>query len=94
MDAAEKELSTFQLNAGLLEFVKLRASQLNGCGYCVDLHSQNARQAGETEQRAYAVCAWWETPFFSEAERAALKLAEEVTQIEGRSDGNDLHKSP
>jgi AhpD family alkylhydroperoxidase len=81
MNAAEKQLSTFAIDKKLAELVKLRASQINGCGYCVNLHSQDARKAGETEQRVFAISAWWETPFFTEAERAALQLAEEITRI-------------
>lgn len=81
MNAAEKQISTFKIEKKLAELIKLRTSQLNGCGYCVNLHSQDARKAGETEQRVFAISAWWETPFFTEAERAALKLAEEITKI-------------
>lgn len=81
MDEAEKQLAAFKLDAKLVELVKLRASQLNGCGYCINLHALDARKAGETEQRVFAVSAWWETPFFTAAEQAAMKLAEEVTQI-------------
>jgi AhpD family alkylhydroperoxidase len=81
MDAAEKQLSAFKLDPKLVELVKLRASQINGCGYCVNLHSWEARKAGEKEQRVFAVSAWWETPFFTDAERAALQLAEEITKI-------------
>jgi AhpD family alkylhydroperoxidase len=82
MNAAEKQISTFTIDKKLAELIKLRTSQLNGCGYCVNLHSLDARKAGETEQRVFAVSAWWETPFFTEAERAALKLAEEITRIQ------------
>lgn len=81
MNAAEKQLSTFTIDKKLAELIKLRTSQLNGCGYCVNLHSRDARKAGESEQRVFAIAAWWETPFFTEAERAALKLAEEITRI-------------
>lgn len=81
MNAAEKQLSTFTIDKKLAELVKLRASQINGCGYCVNLHARDARKAGETEQRVFAISAWWETPFFTEAERAALQLAEEITRI-------------
>lgn len=81
MNAAEKQISTFKIEKKLAELIKLRTSQLNGCGYCVNLHSLDARKAGETEQRVFAISAWWETPFFTEAERAALKLAEEITKI-------------
>ena len=82
MNAAEKQISTFTIETKLAELIKLRTSQLNGCGYCVNLHAQDARKAGETEQRVFAISAWWETPFFTEAERAALKLAEEITRIQ------------
>ena len=69
------------LDHRLLELLKLRASQINGCGYCVDMHSKDARALGETEQRLYAVAVWRETPFFDERERAALAWAEAVTLI-------------
>jgi len=65
----------------LLELVKLRASQLNGCAYCIDMHTKDARARGETEQRLYALDAWRETPFYSERERAALAWTEAVTLL-------------
>ena len=67
--------------APLLELVKIRASQINGCAYCIDMHTKDARAAGETEQRMYALSAWRETPFFSDRERAALAWTEAVTRI-------------
>ena len=71
----------------LLELVKIRASQINGCAYCIDMHTKDARAAGETEGRIYALNAWRETPFFSDRERAALAWTEAVTRIgEGISD--------
>jgi AhpD family alkylhydroperoxidase len=73
------------LEGSLLELVKLRASQLNGCAYCIDMHTKDARVRGESEQRLYALSAWQETPFFSERERAALAWTEAVTRI---SDGH------
>jgi AhpD family alkylhydroperoxidase len=69
------------LEPALIELVKMRASQINGCAYCIDLHSKDARAAGETEQRLYALTAWRETPFFSERERAALELTEAITLV-------------
>jgi AhpD family alkylhydroperoxidase len=81
MNAAEEQLATFDLDPKLMELVRVRASQLNGCGYCINMHTKDARKLGETEQRLYAVSAWWETPFFTEAEQVALKLAEEITMI-------------
>ncbi|HVK16675.1 MAG TPA: carboxymuconolactone decarboxylase family protein [Fimbriiglobus sp.] len=67
----------------LIELVKIRASQINGCAYCLDMHTQDARASGETEQRIYALSAWRETPFFTERERAALAWTEAVTLIGG-----------
>jgi len=64
------------------ELIKIRASQINGCAYCIDMHTKDARKAGETEQRIYALNAWRETPFFTEEERAILALTEEVTLIQ------------
>jgi AhpD family alkylhydroperoxidase len=69
------------LDHKLLELVKMRASQINGCAYCLDMHSKDARALGETEQRLYALNAWRETPFFSDRERAALEWAEAVTLV-------------
>jgi AhpD family alkylhydroperoxidase len=65
----------------LLELVKLRASMLNGCAYCVDMHSKDARAHGESEQRLYALSVWREAPFFTPRERAALTWTEEVTMV-------------
>jgi len=65
----------------LYELVKIRASQINGCAYCLDMHTKDARRAGETEQRIYALNAWRETPFFSDRERAALEWTEAVTRV-------------
>ena len=65
----------------LLELVKTRASQLNGCAYCIDMHTKDARALGESEQRLYALSAWRETPFFSDRERAGLEWAEAVTLV-------------
>ena len=65
----------------LLALVKLRDSQINGCAYCIDMHTKDVRACGETEQRLYALTAWRETPFFSDRERAALAWAEAVTEV-------------
>ncbi len=70
-----------KLEPSLLELVKMRASQINGCAYCLDMHSKDARAAGETEQRLYTLNAWRETPFFTDRERAALAWTEAVTLI-------------
>jgi AhpD family alkylhydroperoxidase len=69
------------LDHSLLELIKLRASVLNGCAYCIDMHTKDARLAGETEQRLYAVAAWHETPFFTPCERAALAWTDAVTNV-------------
>ena len=69
------------LEHGLLELVKTRASQINGCAFCLDMHTQDARVSGETEQRLYALDAWRETPFFDDRERAALAWIEAVTLV-------------
>jgi len=69
------------LEPSLRELVKVRASQINGCAYCIDMHTKDARAAGETEQRLYSLNAWRETPFFTERERAALEWTEEITLI-------------
>jgi AhpD family alkylhydroperoxidase len=74
-----------ELDSRLRELINLRASILNGCAYCVDLHTRNARRAGESERRLYAVAAWHDAPFFDDKERAALALTDAVTLIsEGR----------
>ncbi len=77
----ENYLKSTDLEPGLWELVKLRASQINGCAYCIDIHAQDARARGETEQRLYALSAWEETPFFTERERAALAWTEAVTRV-------------
>ena len=69
-----------------LSLVYLRASQINGCSFCVDMHARDAREAGETDERLFAVAAWREAPYFTDAERAALALAEAVTRLNDRAD--------
>ncbi len=69
-----------------LELVHLRASQINGCSVCVDMHAKALRRSGESEERVFAVAAWRETPFFSDAERAALALTEALTRLADRAD--------
>ncbi len=79
--AAERELDAAGIAAGLRELLRLRVSQLNGCAYCVDMHSQTARAAGEPQQRLDALPVWRETPFFTGAERAALAFAEAMARM-------------
>ena len=81
MLALQQQVETSGLEHSLLELVKLRTSQINGCAYCLDMHSKDARALGETEQRIYGLSAWRETPFFSDRERAALEWAEAVTRV-------------
>lgn len=69
------------LERSLLELVKLRASMINGCGYCVDMHTKDAREAGETEQRLYGVSVWRETPYYTPRERAALAWTDALTEV-------------
>ena len=75
----------------LLELVKTRASQLNGCAFCLDMHTKDARAAGETEQRLYLLPAWREAPFYSGRERAALEWTEELTLIADRNVPGELY---
>ncbi len=77
--ATTKDLDNAGIDVLLRELIRIRASQLNGCAYCIDMHTKDARAAGESEQRIYALPAWRETPFFTDRERAALALAESVT---------------
>lgn len=78
LEAASRQTS---LEPSLQDLVRLRASQLNGCAYCVDLHSRDARRGGETERRLHLLPVWRETPFFTARERAALELTEAVTRL-------------
>jgi AhpD family alkylhydroperoxidase len=88
MFALEKYLSTSKIDPILLELIKMRASQINGCAYCLNMHSADARKIGETEQRLYLLSAWTETSLFSDKEKAVLALTEEVTRISNHvSDG-------
>ena len=77
----EKYISGCGLDHKLIHLLKMRASQINGCAYCIDMHSKDARALGETEQRLYELDAWRETPFYSERERAALAWTEAVTKV-------------
>jgi AhpD family alkylhydroperoxidase len=77
----EKYISTTGLTKIHYELIKIRASQINGCAYCLDMHNRDARKYGETEQRLYTLSAWRDTPFFTKEEQAILALTEEVTLI-------------
>ena len=77
----EKQVGKSGLDKKLLDLVRMRASQINGCAYCLDMHSKDARAAGETEQRLYGLNAWRETPYYSARERAALEWTEALTLV-------------
>jgi AhpD family alkylhydroperoxidase len=79
--AVTKQLDAADIDHRLRELVRIRASQINGCAYCIDMHTKDARAVGETEQRIYALPAWRETPFFTDRERAALSFTEAVTRL-------------
>lgn len=81
------------LDHSLLELVRMRASQINGCAYCLDMHSKDARAEGESEQRLYTLSAWRETPFFNERERAALAWTEALTLISENDVPDDLYSN-
>jgi AhpD family alkylhydroperoxidase len=93
--AAYRAMAAFdrsiELDRTLRELVKIRASQLNGCAYCIDMHTRTARKAGESEQRLYALAAWRESPLFTSRERAALELADAITAIGERGVPDDLY---
>lgn len=80
------------LEPGLVELVKVRASQINGCSFCIDMHTKDARAAGETEQRLYGLTAWHETPFYTERERAALAWTEALTRISETHAPDDVYE--
>jgi AhpD family alkylhydroperoxidase len=80
---ATKELDRVDFDPKLRELVRIRASQINGCAYCIDMHTKDARAAGEGEQRLYGLAAWRETPYFTARERAALAFTEAVTLLAG-----------
>ncbi|MCZ2394341.1 MAG: carboxymuconolactone decarboxylase family protein [Chitinophagales bacterium] len=79
------------LERSLYELVKTRASQINGCAYCLDMHTKDARKYGEAEQRLYALSAWRETPFFTDRERAALEWTEAMTLVAQNHISDELY---
>jgi len=81
MHQIQRYVDNSSLERSLLELVRMRASQINGCAYCIDMHSKDARAIGETEQRLYGLNAWHESPFYTERERAALAWVEAVTLV-------------
>ncbi|MDN4526422.1 carboxymuconolactone decarboxylase family protein [Fictibacillus fluitans] len=81
MFALEKYMARTSIDKSLKELIKIRASQINGCAFCLNMHTKEARELGETEQRIYALNAWRETPYFTPEERAVLALTEAVTLV-------------
>jgi AhpD family alkylhydroperoxidase len=92
MNALDEYSQNCGLEPGLLDLIKLRASQINACAYCVDMHSKDARTGGETEQRLYNLSIWRETPYYTERERAALAFTEAVTLIANQRVPEDIYE--
>ncbi len=92
MAALERYVRECGLELPLIELIKIRVSQINGCAYCLDMHTKDARAEGETEQRIYTLPAWRETPFFTEREQAALAWAEAVTLVSETHVPDDVYE--
>ena len=92
MYGLHKPLSQSGLEKGLLDLVYFRVSQINGCAFCLDMHSKDLRAAGETEQRLYVLEAWRESPFYTDRERAALAWAEAVTTLTNKNVPDDVYE--
>jgi AhpD family alkylhydroperoxidase len=92
MAGLERYVRESGVEHSLLELVKIRSSQINGCAYCLDMHWKNARAAGESEQRLYSLDAWRETHFYSERERAALAWTEAVTKVADTHVPDDVYE--
>ena len=92
MAGLERYVRECGLELSLLELVRLRASQMNGCAFCIDMHTKDARAEGETEQRLYLLNAWREAPFYSDRERAALEWTEAVTDVAGSRLLDDVYE--
>jgi AhpD family alkylhydroperoxidase len=93
MLGVEAYLAKCGLERRLLHLVKMRASQINGCAYCLDMHSKDARAEGETEQRLYALDAWHETPFYTQRERAALAWTDALTLVAQTHAPDDVYQA-
>ncbi len=81
MMAMEKYLSKSTLELGLTELIRLRASQINGCAYCIEMHSEGALKQGQPQNKVFAISAWWESPLFSDKEKSAFAMTDEITLI-------------
>ena len=88
----ERQVQKAGLDSKLLDLVRMRASQINGCAYCLDMHSKDARANGETEQRLYGLEAWRETPYYSDRERAALEWTESLTLVSETHVPDDVYE--
>jgi len=93
MFGLEGYLAQTELEPSLRELIKVRASQLNGCAYCIQMHTEQARKIGESEQRLYAVPVWKESPLFSERERATLALTDAMTFISEKGVSDDVYET-
>ncbi|WP_345950792.1 carboxymuconolactone decarboxylase family protein [Mucilaginibacter sp. PAMB04274] len=93
MFALEGYIQKSGLDKKLYELIKIRASQINGCAFCLDMHTRDARKLGESEQRIYVLNAWRETNFFTEEEQAALAITEEITNIQGHVSTETYNKA-
>ncbi|EYT90062.1 hypothetical protein ThrDRAFT_04324 [Frankia casuarinae] len=87
LSALESYINASDISRGVLDLVRLRVSQINGCAFCVDLHAYDLKQAGESDERIWALAAWRDAPYYSEAERAALALAETATRLHDNPNG-------
>ncbi|WP_024514199.1 carboxymuconolactone decarboxylase family protein [Bradyrhizobium sp. Tv2a-2] len=92
LNALETKVASSGLEQSLIELVKTRASQINGCAFCINMHTQDARKHGETEQRLYLLNAWREAPVYTERERAALAWTDAVTQISETHAPDDIYQ--
>jgi AhpD family alkylhydroperoxidase len=92
MNALDHYSQNCGLESSLLDLIKLRASQINGCAYCVDMHSKDARSGGDTEQRLYNLSVWRESPYYTDRERAALAFTEAVTLIPNRRTPDEVYE--
>src|SRR6187551_2680081 len=93
MFGLERQVRHANFDSKLLDLVRMRASQINGCAYCLDMHSKDARANGETEQRLYGLEAWRETPYYSARERAALEWTEALTLVSETRVPDDVYES-
>jgi len=92
MFGLERQVRQARFDEKLLDLVRMRASQINGCAYCLDMHSKDARANGETEQRLYGLNAWRETPYYTERERAALEWTEALTLVAGNHVSDEVYE--